>query len=145
MGEEQGLKNMLNLLRIRADTHLIPWCSLEEYSMSADTSTERDSGLSGGATQEKSTVRRIPEISENEEEIIQEKSFLYLKATCEMVRRRSSETAVTFLYLPEPPASSHDTLNTEEKAAKADTYLTNLEVLTNHWPPTLLVRGVSPV
>lgn len=59
----------------------------------------------------------------------------YLMSACETVRRRSTETAVTFLYLPRPPSRTGD-------YAK---YLDCLETLTDNWPPTLLVRGVSPV
>ena len=142
--EEKELKDMLNLLRISAETHLIPWYTLEEYSVNVETSTEIDIGASEGPADEIGTETRS-EIRENVGKVLQKKSLLYLKATCEMVRSRSSETAVTFLYLPEPPVWSHDTSTQEEKATKADNYLTNLEVLTNHWPPTLLVRGVSPV
>ena len=60
-----------------------------------------------------------------------------------MVRKRSSETAVIFLYLPKLPRIQNSTKEDHDK--KAENYLTNLELLTNHWPPTLLVRGVSPV
>ena len=59
----------------------------------------------------------------------------YLMSACETVRRRSSETAVTFLYVPIPPPNKAD-------YAK---YLDCLTTLTENWPPTLMVRGVSPV
>lgn len=59
----------------------------------------------------------------------------YLMSASETVKRRSSETAVTFLYLPMPPSRQED-------YAK---YLDCLTLLTENWPPTLLVRGVSPV
>lgn len=59
----------------------------------------------------------------------------YLKSACETVRRRSGETAVTFLYLPLPPPSE----------GHFHKYLDCLATLTENWPPTLIVRGVSPV
>ena len=69
-----------------------------------------------------------------------------LKSACEMVRCRSSKTAVTFLYLPSPPPLQVRTsVSKEDAVCVAENYLNDLEILTNHWPPTLLVRGVSPV
>ena len=50
------------------------------------------------------------------------------------LQKRSSETAVAFLYLPEPPPET-----------EAEFYLDSLTALTDNWPPTLMVRGVSPV
>ena len=50
------------------------------------------------------------------------------------IQKRSSETAVAFLYLPEPPPET-----------EAEFYLDSLTALTDNWPPTLMVRGVSPV
>ena len=138
--EEKELKNMLNLLRISAETHLLLWYSLDQFK-GYKTSSGLDDGSSEETTEERANERR-PDMVDSENNI---QARLYLKETCKMVRSRSSETAVTFLYLPEPPVSSNTTSTKEQMAAKADNYLTNLEVLTNHWPPTLLVRGVSPV
>ena len=66
----------------------------------------------------------------------------YLRSANETVRKRSTETAVAFLYLPEPPRSSGGSGGAE---AEAEAYLDSLATLTADWPPTLLVRGVSPV
>ena len=94
---------MLELLRIRATTHVLNWVPDFE---------DEGSNLS--------SARLTP---------------AYLKSAGETVRRRSSETAVTFLYLPIPPDRPTD-------YAK---YLKSLTTLTEQWPPTLMVRGVSPV
>lgn len=59
----------------------------------------------------------------------------YLKSASEIVRRRSSDTAVTFLYMPKPPWD-------ETEHAR---YYDELTMLTDNWPPTMIVRGVSPV
>lgn len=99
---EEQLRHMLELLRIRATTHVLNWMPQEEEQASNG--------------QERLT-------------------HAYLRSACETVRRRSGETAVTFLYLPMPPAQ-------ESQHAK---YLDCLSALTDQWPPTLLVRGVSPV
>jgi len=60
---------------------------------------------------------------------------VYLLSACQLVRSRSSEAAVAFLYLPEPPRA----------ARERELYLAALGALTEGWPPTLMVRGVSPV
>ncbi len=98
------LKQMLEMLRINASTHVLNW---------------------------------EPEASqENQGSSIADRlSVAYLMSACELVRRRSSETAVTFLYLPLPPAKSCDYAQ----------YVDSLTTLTDNWPPTLLIRGVSPV
>ena len=131
---------MLNLLRINAETHLLHWCSLENYIPDDCSYVDKD----GGSTEPSDTEhgKSSTGIKINEENT-KNKTLSYLRSSCQMVRARSSETAVTFLYLPEPPRIKNSTK--EENINKAETYLTNLEVLTNHWPPTLLVRGVSPV
>jgi hypothetical protein len=95
---------MLELLRIKASTHVLNWVPESEPLASSN---------------ELNIDRLTP---------------AYLKSACETVRRRSGETAVTFLYMPMPPTSKNH-----------DNYLDFLASLTNHWPPTLIVRGVSPV
>ena len=58
----------------------------------------------------------------------------YLTAVNEFIRVKCSETAVSFVYLPRPSASSC-----------AAQYVARLERMTRNLPPTLLVHGVSPV
>ena len=134
--EENELKDMLNLLRIKAETHLIHWHSLENYISDQFSSERRDTGCREKSVEDEGHDK-CSISSDTHDESTPDKATLYLKSACEMVRKRSSETAVIFLYLPKPPRIQNST--------KAESYLTNLEVLTNHWPPTLLVRGVSPV
>ena len=76
----------------------------------------------------------VPEM-ECESAGVERLTLPYLMSACETVRRRSSETAVTFLYVPIPPPSEADYTK----------YLDSLTTLTENWPPTLMVRGVSPV
>ena len=97
---EEELKHMLELLRIRATTHVLNW---------------------------------VPDM--DEEFSVDRLTAAYLMSACETVRRRSSETAVTFLYLPTPPTKEEDYVK----------YLDSLAILTDNWPPTLMIRGVSPV
>ena len=63
------------------------------------------------------------------------KDAAYLKSASDAVRTLSGETAVAFLYLPKPP--SDEMLH--------EKYFEAMTRITHHWPPTLLVRGVSPV
>ncbi len=42
---------------------------------------------------------------------------------------------MVFLYLPDPPSDNDE----------AESYLSALSRLTRDWPPTIMVRGVSPV
>ena len=79
----------------------------------------------------------VPEVDVSSEEPAVENHLTaaYLMSACETVRRRSSETAVTFLYLPTPPTKERDYVK----------YLDSLTTLTDNWPPTLMIRGVSPV
>lgn len=54
-----------------------------------------------------------------------------------MIRRNSDDTAVCFLNMPLPPASTEN--------AQHEVYLTALRRLTEDLPPTLLVHGLSSV
>ncbi|XP_019719714.1 solute carrier family 12 member 9 [Hippocampus comes] len=59
----------------------------------------------------------------------------FLSAVNSMLMEHSSQAAVRFLYLPRPPAHhSH-----------SQTYLAQLEAVTNGLGPTLLIHGVTPV
>ena len=139
--EEKELRNMLDLLRINAETHLIHWNTQNNYDHDATPIAKEDlesntESNEGECSKEKFNV--------TEEKVESKTKELDLKSASEMVRIRSSETAVTFLYLPKPPRLQ-DSKNKDSLKEEAEHYLTSLETLTNHWPPTLLVRGVSPV
>ena len=104
---EEELRHMLELLRIQATTHVLNWVP----EMPTDDEVTHDEAPENRLT------------------------AAYLMSACETVRRRSSETAVTFLYLPSPPTKERDYVK----------YLDSLTTLTDNWPPTLMIRGVSPV
>ena len=116
--EEEQLTKMLDSLRIRAETCVLQWSKVMEYQSSSATDSAKSA---------KSTIS-------------------FLRSACEMVRSRSSKTAVTFLYLSKPPALHvGKTVSRDNAISEAENYLSDLAILTNHWPPTLMVRGVSPV
>ena len=84
---KEKLKRMLELLRIRAETHVL---QLQMKSTATLTSP-------------------------------------YFKSISELVKRRSTETAVIFLYMPCLP----------DHPSQYPAYLDALTDLTNQWPPTL--------
>ena len=59
----------------------------------------------------------------------------FVKALNELIVANSSRTAVSFLYLPNPPVDT-------SSYAK---YLSQLEGLTNNLQPTVFVHGLHPV
>ena len=142
---EKELQKMLEMLRIRAQTQvlLLQANSLHE----SNTITVSDSKVPGLPIAALAEQQRINS-QDNSKPKREENNILptFLKVAGELVRGKSSKTAVTFLYLPQPPKPQNSALISEkEMIAKSEAYLENLEELTNHWPPTLLVRGVSPV
>lgn len=112
---QQKWQQMLQLLRIEADIQVVNWDSV--------TSSLLDSNLgdSGVAIDESSEGKSV---TEN-----------YLINVNALIREQSSNTSVTFLYLPTPSV----------KKASRKLYLRRLDVMTNNLPPTLLVHGISPV
>eukprot|EP00095_Tigriopus_kingsejongensis_P007902 snap_masked-scaffold132_size323655-processed-gene-1.0 protein:Tk07902 transcript:snap_masked-scaffold132_size323655-processed-gene-1.0-mRNA-1 annotation:"solute carrier family 12 member 9" len=93
--QEEMLKNMLELLRVEAESHVLSW------------------------TPESTELTTDPHVQLSPD---------YLRSACETVRRRSQDTAVSFLYLPKPPQHEEEYMF----------YLDSLTTLTQNWPPTLL-------
>ena len=137
---------MLDSLRIRAETHVLHWSKDTEYQGGSKVCDEPKSGrkIKGDSNSECDQDDIVPDIMDSKKST--KPATSHLKLACEMVRCRSSKTAVTFLYLAKPPLLQvRRPVSKEDTASEAENYLSNLETLTNHWPPTLLVRGVSPV
>jgi len=103
--KEQELLRLLELLRVKAETVVLVW--------EADFPQPREEEDAGHA------------------KLMEE----YLVKTNEFMRCKCSETAVSFIYLPLPPACP-----TQHGA-----YLHHLDLLTRKLPPAILVQGVSPV
>ena len=59
----------------------------------------------------------------------------YLAEANQFIQNKCTQTAVSFIYLPKPPA----------QVKSHSSYLENLETLTRGLPPSILVHGVSPV
>ena len=58
----------------------------------------------------------------------------------QIIRERSDQTAVSFIYLAAPPK-----INSPDFAERSVSYMELLTELTADLPPTLLVHGVSTV
>lgn len=61
--------------------------------------------------------------------------FICIFSVNELITSNSSNTVITFIYLPSP--------SKEEEAA--DTYLAMLDMISKDLPPTMFVHGVSTV
>ena len=116
-------QKQLSDLRIEADVNVLVYDICEQF---------RNEGLnsipSGGGDSDLSIGSQNPvnwnEINEN-----------YVKSLNRMLVDRSEQTAVSFLYLPNVPKYED----------QYEAYLSNLELLTEGLPPTLLVHGNDQV
>ncbi|XP_063543033.1 solute carrier family 12 member 9 [Cydia strobilella] len=116
---QERLQHLLRLLRINATAHVISeWPAPDETSRWMSDNSDH------------SIYQRVP--------------LTHLQRVNSIIRSRSgSETAVTFLQLPEPPPL------TAELSAADNTicgqYLQVLDEFTKELSPTILVRGLKPV
>ncbi|CAG7820176.1 unnamed protein product [Allacma fusca] len=110
---EAELRRMLQILRIKARIVVVPWENVLNLQVS-----------SGEPMVDSSPQWPVNTIKKR-----------YIEGVNGMVREHSISTAVTFMYLPEPPLDSRDYLD----------YYARLKNMTEGVEPCLLVHGVSPV
>lgn len=103
--DEETFRELLKKLRIRASIKIVPWDSVVQHHVQPDKEPSRA-------------------LSED-----------FLSAVNHMLIEHSSQAAVRFLYLPQPP--SHQ--------SQSQLYLAQVEAVTNSLGPTLLIHGVTPV
>lgn len=139
-------EQMLNMLRIEADIHVVIPPDLVT-SPSDQSMSELSSSFQSSANQapigEDSGVMSQNNTSYNQAQFDDggspsrrfEPSETYLRSINGMIQEHSAKTAVVFLYLPPPPANVNDNI----------LYFERLNTLTNNLPPTLLVHGINPV
>ncbi|EDW77742.1 uncharacterized protein Dwil_GK24654 [Drosophila willistoni] len=125
---EQSLKE----LRINADI-----IEIQEWS--------RDTDFSRLARTVKQYTAQADEtlLSDDDDEASEDKlnrSLLYMQRANQIIRQRSDQTALSFVYLAAPPKLSVPDFN--ERSAN---YVELLTELTAELPPTILVHGVSTV
>ena len=109
--KEQNLDAFLQKLRILAKIKIVTWDHIDHYlpPKANESSTQM------------SSYHTMPED--------------FISAINQLVSSNSSQTAVSFLYLPVPPVAGG---NDEQ-------YHRSLELLTENLPPTVLVHGLHPV
>ncbi|KAL8581793.1 hypothetical protein ACOMHN_010167 [Nucella lapillus] len=121
--KEQKLKLFLRQLRILACIKLIAWDHLLQF-LSPESQPDVADGDGEGSAENAAQMQEYREVPDS-----------YLAALNELITSNSSRTAVTFLYLPKPPA--------QEDCYPG--YLSQLEGLTHNMHPTVLVHGLHPV
>jgi hypothetical protein len=120
--QELQLKSMLEQLRIKAKTVMVPWDHVLQQIDKTTTQTFRFFLF----------FNYFFLISE-----ITEYPLQFVKAVNETIQRNSGEGAsVCFLNLPNPPINSNN---------KSEFYLKQLQILTDSLPPTILVHGLTSV
>ncbi|XP_004521821.1 solute carrier family 12 member 9 [Ceratitis capitata] len=120
---EQSLKN----LRIEADI-----IEIQEWSSESDFTTHSR------------ILKQFTSHADEDNEVITEenlnRSKLYMQRANQIIRERSDQTAVSFIYLAAPPQIAAPDFN--ERSAR---YIELLTELTAELPPTILVHGVNTV
>ncbi|XP_037709984.1 solute carrier family 12 member 9 [Drosophila subpulchrella] len=124
---EQSLKE----LRITADI-----VEIQEWSRDTDFSRH-------ALTLKQFTAQADNVLLEDDDEVGEEtlnRSLLYMQRANQIIRERSDQTALSFIYLAAPPK-----LSTPDFAQRSASYMELLTELTADLPPTILVHGVSTV
>ncbi|XP_016964193.1 solute carrier family 12 member 9 [Drosophila biarmipes] len=124
---EQSLKE----LRITADI-----VEIQEWSRDTDFSRH-------ALTLKQFTAQADNSLLEDDDEVGEEtlnRSLLYMQRANQIIRERSDQTALSFIYLAAPPK-----LSTPDFAQRSASYMELLTELTADLPPTILVHGVSTV
>uniref|UniRef100_U5ENZ6 Solute carrier family 12 member 9 n=1 Tax=Corethrella appendiculata TaxID=1370023 RepID=U5ENZ6_9DIPT len=123
---EHRLNTLLKSLRISATIHQIP-----EWNRDIDFT--KHSGVLKQFTRNADGSHLLTEENVN-------RSKLYMQRVNQIIRDKSNQTAVTFMYLPVPPK-----LTTISYKEKSQHYLDLLTELTYDLPPTILVHGINAV
>ncbi|RWS26794.1 solute carrier family 12 member 9-like protein [Leptotrombidium deliense] len=116
-------EQMLQMLRIDAKIHVMMWDHVTSPCIQSSEDTPKELSPESGETHD---------CAQENDFTIDDK---YLHSVNTMILEHSHNTSVVFLYLPPPPGHNSDFAS----------YLHRLSILTNNFPPTLLVHGISPV
>ncbi|XP_017094491.1 solute carrier family 12 member 9 [Drosophila bipectinata] len=125
---KQKLEQSLKELRISA--HIV---EIQEWSQDTDFSRR-------ARTLRQYTAQADNVMLEDDDEESLNRSLLYMQRANQIIRERSDQTALSFIYLAAPPK-----LATPDFAQRSASYMELLTELTAELPPTILVHGVSTV
>lgn len=125
---KQKLEQSLKELRISA--HIV---EIQEWSRDTDFSRRARS-------LRQYTAQADNVMLEDDDEESLNRSLLYMQRANQIIRERSDQTALSFIYLAAPPK-----LATPDFAQRSASYMELLTELTAELPPTILVHGVSTV
>lgn len=140
-GSEAKLGQLLKDLRIKAQVYPVNWDHQVALHWQRQGEWGKKSQTADG-NKEQSKLGALKE-EENEEDYVNSfpsnatrLSDDYLAAVNKLIRDSAKPApAVRFLYLPRPPADTR----------RYNTYLHQLDLLTQDLGPTLLIHGVTPV
>ena len=118
--KERKLDQLLRQLRIIGQIKIVTWENVLELRGGGTSEPEADAAATSGPT-----GVNFPTDVPNE----------YVQGINQLVKVQCTNTAITFMYLPKPPAiAQHHKL-----------YLDQLKMLSDDLPPTVFVNGIHPV
>ncbi|CAL8141855.1 unnamed protein product [Orchesella dallaii] len=115
---EAELRKLLQVFRIKARTVVVPWDSVLSVQLPNGFPDEKPNAIEANPQWPLKNIR--PD---------------YIRSVNTMIKEHSTNTAVNFVYLPEPPANS----------AEYSLYFNHLACLSEGVGPCVMVHGVSPV
>ncbi|XP_041093156.1 solute carrier family 12 member 9 [Polyodon spathula] len=128
--KEAKLRELLGKLRIKATIKIVAWdavAALHWHNQPRAATPGHANGEAERSLADAPTAASATNLGRVSEE--------YLAAVNQLVRDQAVNTAVSFLYLPRPPADT----------AQYDRYLEQLDRVTQDLGPSLLIHGLTPV
>lgn len=118
--------------------------SLKSLRMNADIVEIQEWARDTEFTRHSRILKQFTQHAESSTEVVTEdnlnRSLLYMQRANQIIRERSDQTALSFIYLAAPPK-----IDSSEFGERSKRYMELLTELTAELPPTILVHGVSTV
>ena len=128
---QQHLDELLNQLRINAQTRMIAWENVTSL-LNPTASNNGDGGAATISVEQPTSTGPTANAPTNSFVDINDH---YIRGVNELIRQQCDNTACLYLYLPRPPRDR--TLSAR--------YIRALDLLSNDLPPVMFVHGVSAV
>jgi hypothetical protein len=122
---QYNLNELLNQLRIKAQTRIISWEHVT--SLLNNPSTINQNAATISIEQQAIVTTTINSFIDVNDE--------YIRGINDLIRQQCDNTTCVYLYLPQPPRDKTLSLR----------YIRVLDMLSNHLPPIMFVHGVSSV